>query len=73
MINHELAEELYKQSIKKFGKLKLYSSFTGNIWSADRASMQLISKFNTGIRFLLWVADIIPLKTKKLIMITNAF
>lgn len=53
MINHELTEELYKQSIKKFGKLKLYSSFTGNIWSADLASMQLISKFNTGIRFLL--------------------
>ena len=53
MINQELAEELYKQSIKKIGKLKLNSSFTGNIWSADLASMQLISKFNTGIRFLL--------------------
>ena len=65
MINQELAEELYKQSIKKIGKLKLNSSFTGNIWSADLASMQLISKFNTGIRFLLWAPDIIPLKTKK--------
>ena len=65
MINQELAEELCKQSIKKIGKLKLYSSFTGNIWSADLVSMQLISKFNTGIRFLLWVPDIISLKTKK--------
>ena len=42
--------------------------------------MQLISKFNKGIRFLLCVIDIfskyawvIPLKDKKGITITNAF
>ena len=42
--------------------------------------MQLISKFDKGIRFLLCVIDIfskhawiIPLKTKKGITITNAF
>ena len=42
--------------------------------------MQLISKFNKGILFLLCVIDIyrkyawvIPLKDKKLITITNAF
>ena len=42
--------------------------------------MHLISKFNKGIRFLLWVIDIfskyawvIPLKDKKGITITNAF
>ena len=42
--------------------------------------MQLISKFNKGIRFLLCVLDIlskyarvIPLKNKKSITITNAF
>ena len=38
--------------------------------------MQLISKFNKGIRFLLCVIDIFskyPLKEKKAITITNAF
>ena len=42
--------------------------------------MQLISKFNKGIRFLLCVTDtyskyawVIPLKDKKGITITNAF
>ena len=42
--------------------------------------MQLISKFNKGIRFLLCVIDVfskytwvIPLKDKKRITITNAF
>ena len=47
---------------------------------ADLADMQLISKFNKGFRFLLFVIDIcskyawvIPLKDKKVITITNAF
>ena len=47
---------------------------------ADLADMQLISKFNKGICFLLCVIDIfskyalvIPLKDKKGIAITNAF
>ena len=47
---------------------------------ADLADMQLMSKFNKGIRFLLCVIDIfskyawvIPLKDKKDIAITNAF
>ena len=42
--------------------------------------MQLLNKFNNGIRFLLCVIDIynkyayiIPLKDKKVITITNAF
>ena len=42
--------------------------------------MQLISKFNKGIRFLLWVIDIfskyawvMPLKDKNGIAFTNAF
>ena len=50
------------------------------MWGADLASMQLISKFNKGFRFLLWVIDIfskyawvIPFKDKKGITITNAF
>ena len=47
---------------------------------ADLADMQLISKLNKGIRFLLCVIDIfskyawvIPLKDKRVITITNAF
>ena len=46
----QLAEELHKP-IKKFRKRKVYSSFKYNIWSADLADMQLISKFNKGICF----------------------
>ena len=50
------------------------------IWGADLADMQLISKFNTGFRFLLCVIDIfskyawvVSLKDKKGISIVNAF
>ena len=53
--NQELAEELHKPIIRKFKKQKIYSSFTDNIWGADLADMQLISKFNTGVRLLLCV------------------
>ena len=59
---------------------KEYSSFKDNIWGADLADMQLLSKFNKGFRFLLCVIDIfskyawvIPLKDKKGISIVNAF
>ena len=54
----ELAEELQKPNIKKFRKRKVHSSFIDNIWGADLADMQLISKFNKGICFLLYVIDI---------------
>ena len=58
----------------------MYSSFTGNIWVVDLADTQLLSKFNKGCRFLLFVIDIfikyvwvIPLKDKKGISIVNHF
>ena len=73
--NKELAEELHKPIIRK-----LHSTFIDNIWGADLADMQLISKLNRGFRFLLCVIDIyskyawvMPLKDKKWIAITNAF
>ena len=51
-----------------------------NIWGANLADMQLISKFNKGFRFLLCAIDIfskyawvVPLKDKKGISIVNAF
>ena len=56
--NGQLAEELHKPIIRKFGKRKVYSTFRDNIWVADLADMQLLRKYNKGIRFLLCVIDI---------------
>ena len=49
----QLAEDLHKLIIKKFEKRKVHSSFTDNIWGADLANMQLISKLNKGILFIM--------------------
>ena len=54
MSNEELAEELHKPIARKFKKRKVYSSFLDNIWGADLADIQLISKLNKGIHFLLY-------------------
>ena len=51
MPNKELSEELHKLIIRKFNKRKIHSYFIDNIWGADLAGMQLIRKFNKGIRF----------------------
>ena len=71
---------MHKPIIKKFNKRKSQSPFIDNIWGADLADMQFISKSNKGIRFLLCAIDtyikytwVIPLKDKKGITITNAF
>ena len=58
MSDQQLAEELHKPLIRTFDKRKVHSSFTDNIWGADLADMQLISKFIKGIRFVLCVIDI---------------
>ena len=78
--SEQLAEELHKPIIRKFKKRKVYSAFKDNIWGADLADMQLISKFNIGFRFLLCVIDIfskyawvVPLKDRKGVSIVNAF
>ena len=44
--NERLAEKLHKPIITKLEKIKAYSSFKQNIWGADLADMQLMSKFN---------------------------
>ena len=76
----DLAEELRKSIIRKFKKRKVNSSFIDNIWGADLADMQLISKIDKGLHFLLFVIDIyskyasvVPLKDKEGITITKAF
>ena len=51
--NKQLAKELHKPIIKSFEKRTVYSRFKDNIWGADLADMQLISKFNKRFRFLL--------------------
>ena len=78
--NEQLANELHKPVIRKFEKRKAYSTFKDNIWDVDLADMQLLSKYNKGIRFLLCVIDIfskyawvVPLKDKKGISIVKAF
>ena len=70
--NKQLANELHQPIIRKFEKRKVYSTFKDNIWGVDLADMQLLSKYNKGIRFLLCVIDIfskyawvVPLKDKK--------
>ena len=58
----------------------MYSSFKDNIWGVGLADMQLISKYNKGIRYLLCGIDlfskyafVVPLKDKTRTTIVNAF
>ena len=76
----KLAEELYKSIIRNFKEVPVNSGFKDNIWGADLADMQLISKFNKRFRFLLWVIDtfskyawVVPLKDKRGVSILDAF
>ena len=48
----------YTNQLLKIKKKKVYSGFKDNIWGADLADMQLISKFNKVFRFLSCVIDI---------------
>ena len=75
--NQELADELHKPINTKIKKTKVYSSFKDNIWGAD---MQLISKYNKGIKFVLCVIDtftkyawVVPLKDKKELLLLMHF
>ena len=78
--NRQLANELHKPIIRKFKLRKVYSSYKDNIWGVDLDDMQLISKYNKGIRYLLCAIDLfskyafaVPLKDKKGVSIVNAF
>ena len=55
---NKLAEDLHEPIINKFKKRKVYSSLIDNIWGADLADMELISKINKGIRFIVSVIGI---------------
>ena len=76
--NYQLANELHKPIIKKFKKRKVYSSFRDNIWGIDLADMQSLSKYNKGIKYLLYAIDwvskyawVVHLKDKKQVSIVN--
>ena len=78
--NQQLEDKLHKPIIKKFKKRRVNSSFKDNIWKADLADMQLLSKRNKEVRFLLSVIDIFNkhvwvalLKDRKGTSIANAF
>ena len=78
--NQQLANELHKPIIRKLRRRKIYVSEFDSTWGCDLADMQLISKYNKGIRYLLCVINIfskyawvVPLKDKKGTTIVNAF
>ena len=80
MQNQQLADELHKPIIRKFKRRRVYSSFEDNIWSVDLAHMQVLGKYNKGIRYLLCAIDlfskyawVVHLKSKKVITIVNEF
>ena len=78
--NQQLAEEIRKPIIRKFEKRKVHAAFKDNFWGADLADMQVLNKYNKGIRFLLCVIDsfikyawVVLLKDKKGVSIVKAF
>ena len=77
---YQVANKLHKPIIKKFKKRKVYSSYKDNMWGLDLTDMQLLSKYNKGIKYLLCTIDIfskyawvVPLKDKKGTSIVIAF
>ena len=76
MPKQQFAEKSDESNIWKFEKQKKYVSFQdNNIWVADLASMQLISKYNKWFRFVLCVIGIfskyawfVPLQHKKRVL-----
>ena len=78
-MNNQL-KELHKPIIRNFKKRRAYLGFKDNIWGADIADMQLLSKFNRRFRFLLGIIDmfskyawVVALKDKKCASIVVAF
>ena len=78
----QLAKELHKPIYSVFSSQFIQNSllWIDNIWGADLAEVQLISKFNKGFRLLLCVivifsiyAWVVPLKDKKGASIVDVF
>ena len=67
-----LAEELHKPITRNFEKRKVHSPFIDHVFGGDPADVQLLSKCNKGIRYLLRAMDIfskyawvVPVKDKR--------
>ena len=78
--NLQLAKELHRPIIRNFKRRTTYPGFKDNIWGADLADMQSLSKYNKEIRYLLCAIDllskyawVILVKDKKGISIVDAF
>ena len=56
--NYQLVNELHKPIIQKLKKRKVYSSFRDNIWGANLADMQSLSKYDKGKEYLLRAIDL---------------
>ena len=82
-----LLNQIIKSRVNFMGRLlensnrqKVYSSFRDNVWGADLADMQSLSKYIIGIKYLLCAIDlfskyvwVVPSKDKRGISIVNAF
>ena len=56
--NYQLTSKLHRQIIRKFNRQKVYSPFRDNIWGVDLTDMQSLSKYNKGIKYLLYAIDV---------------
>ena len=71
---------MHKPIIWNFKKRTVNSGFKDNIWGVDLADMQSLSKYNKGIKYLLYAIDlfskytwVVPIKDKKGVSIVDAF
>ena len=80
VLNRQLKNKIHQPILRKFKRGRICSPSKDNIWGVNLADMQLISKYNQRISYLLcsidlfskqaWVAS---LKDKKCIIIVNAY
>ena len=56
--NYQLANEHHKPIIRRFRKIKVYSSFRDNIRGVDLADMQSMRTNNKGNKYLLCAIDL---------------
>ena len=49
--SNDLTKRTVADKVKKFKERKVHATFKDNIWGADLADVQLISKFNKGVDF----------------------
>ena len=78
--NLQLAKKFHKPIIRNFKKRTVYCGSKDNIWGADLADMQSLSKYNKRSKCLLCTigllskyAWVIPIKDKKGVSIVHAF